>query len=239
MDDDDLRPDMNARVEHVLQRRAEACARAGRSIEDVGLVAVSKKFPPESVHEAYQAGLSVFGESRVQEALQKIPDCPGRIDWHFVGRLQSNKVRPVVATFSMIHAVDSSILLERVDALADEEGQAVEVCLQINVSGEASKGGVSPDEALPIVELAQSLKRARLVGLMTLPTFTPDPEDTRPYFRTLRELRDSLEDKTGAHLPHLSMGMSHDFEIAIEEGATWIRVGTAIFGKRFIRTHDE
>ena len=235
----DLQADMSERVDRILQRCADACRRAGRSPDDVGLVAVSKKFPAESICEAYRAGVTIFGESRVQEALQKIEECPSAVEWHFIGRLQRNKVRPVVATFGTIHSVDSSELLERVDTLAHEVGARVDVCLQVNVSGEASKCGVAPDAALPIVEQAQALRSARLVGLMTLPTFTPDPEDARPYFRSLRELRDALVDRTGADLPQLSMGMSHDFEVAIEEGATWVRVGSAIFGKRAIQADAE
>lgn len=223
---------IEARAGQVRKRVAEACARSRRSEAEIGLVAVSKKFSPDDIYEAHRAGFSVFGESRVQEALQKIPDCPGSIEWHFIGRLQRNKVRPVVLSFSMIHSIDSLDLLERIDAIGREEGPRVDVCLQVNVAGEASKAGVSPDDAAGIVEQAQACQHARLVGLMTMPPFAPKPEAARPYFAALRELRDDIQAKTGLALPELSMGMSHDFDVAIEEGATWVRLGTAIFGKR-------
>ncbi|MFT5239644.1 MAG: pyridoxal phosphate enzyme (YggS family) [Candidatus Promineifilaceae bacterium] len=230
---------LSERVDVVRERIAQACARSGRDVDTVGLIAVSKKFPADIVHDVHRCGVNVFGESRVQEALQKIPDCPGMIDWHFIGRLQSNKVRPVVSTFCMIHSVDSLALLERVEAIAYDEGPRVDVCLQVNVAGEGSKTGVPPDQAEAIVERAQAFNNARLVGLMTMPPFAPDPEDVRPHFAALRALRDTVEQRCGVSLPDLSMGMSHDFEVAIEEGATWIRVGSAIFGKRVVPRHAE
>ncbi len=239
MSDNEETLTMDARVERVRKRVAEACARSRRSEAEIGLVAVSKKFPPDAIYEAHRTGLDVFGESRVQEAIQKIPDCPGTVEWHFIGRLQRNKVRPVVMHFSMIHSVDSFELLERVNSIAQEEGPRVDVCLQVNVAGEASKGGVSPQDASRIVEQAQACQHARLVGLMTMPPFAPEAEAARPYFAALRDLRDTITADTGVALTELSMGMSHDFDVAIEEGATWVRVGTALFGKRVTPRHVE
>jgi len=175
----------------------------------------------------------VFGENRVQEAAAKIPLCPHDLEWHLVGHLQSNKVRPAVRLFSVIHSVDSIPLLRRLDQIAGEEGRRLRVLLEVNVAGERSKFGFAP-EALPeAVAEANRLPRLELVGLMTVPPICRDPEDVRPFFRALRELRDRCAEQSGTPLPELSMGMSADFEIAIAEGATMIRVGTDLFGPRF------
>lgn len=220
------------RVAQVQAAMAEACARAGRDVQDVGLVAVSKTFPPEYVAEAVAAGLTVFGESKVQEAAQKIPLCPARIAWHMVGHLQTNKVRHAVHLFRMIHSVDSWKLLEAIDRACDESGARVQVCIEVNVSGERSKFGLPPADVPAVLEKSTGLMRVSVAGLMTVPPFDPDPEKTRPFFATLRELREGWRAQTGLALDGLSMGMSHDFRVAIEEGATWVRVGSSLFGER-------
>ncbi|MCE9614192.1 MAG: YggS family pyridoxal phosphate-dependent enzyme [Lentisphaerae bacterium] len=223
---------MQERVEQVQAGIAAACARAGRAVDEVGLVAVSKMRSPDDVAAAAAAGLRVFGESRVQEAAQKIPLCPGRLTWHFIGHLQTNKVRPAVGLFSMIHAVDSWKLLDTLDRVCGEEGGRLPVCLEVNVSGERSKFGMAPDDVPRVLVQSAALSRVSVVGLMTVPPFDPDPEKARPFFARLRGLRDRWRRETGVALEHLSMGMSLDYGVAIEEGATWIRVGTTLFGER-------
>lgn len=220
------------RLDAIRARMAEACARVGRAPEDVRLLPVSKTHGPDAVEEAARAGLDTFGESRVQEARQKIPLCSGGLHWHFVGHLQTNKVREAVRLFEMLHAVDSVRLLEAVDRLCAEEGRTLPVCLEVNVSGERSKFGLKPEELGGVFEAAASLHRVRIEGLMTVPPIAEDPEESRPFFRRLRELRDEWSRRAGLPLPELSMGMSHDFDAAIEEGATWVRVGTLLFGQR-------
>ncbi len=223
---------LEGRVGALMRRVGEACARAGRSVDDVTLVAVSKRHGPEAVYDAAQCGVRVFGESRVQEARQKIPQCPGGIDWHLIGHLQSNKVRDAVRLFQMMHAVDSVRLLEGLDAACAQFGVTMPVCLEVNVSGEGAKFGFAPDEVPGALEAATRLMRINVEGVMTIPPFDPDPEHARPYFRRLREWRDGWAAASGFPLRELSMGMSGDFEVAIEEGATFVRVGTALFGPR-------
>lgn len=220
------------RLDRVRARMAAACARAGRPEESVRLLAISKTHPPEAVAEAARCGLTAFGENKVQEAAAKIPRCPGTLAWHLVGHLQSNKVRLAVTLFDWIHAVDSADLLERVDRIAGEEGRRPTVLLEVNVSGEASKFGMPPEAVGPALERARGCRCVTVAGLMTLPPVCEDPERARGYFRALREVRDRGRAETGWDLPELSMGMSHDFEVAIEEGATWIRIGTDLFGPR-------
>lgn len=208
-----------------------ACNAAGRDRGDVTLVAASKTVPPEWIREAFDAGVTNFGENRIQEAAAKIPLAPSAATWHFIGHLQSNKARHALQLFSSIHSVDSIPLIETLAALSDETGLRPEILLQVNVAREASKSGLREEDFLPAVEavLATPLP---LTGLMTLPPFTPDPEAARPYFARLRELRDLAEKEFGILLPHLSMGMSHDFEAAIREGATYVRIGSLLFGNR-------
>jgi pyridoxal phosphate enzyme (YggS family) len=193
---------------------------------------VAKTFGPDEVREAAECGLTVLGESRVQEAKQKIPLCPGHLEWHMVGHVQRNKVRDVVQLFGMIHSVDSLKLLETINGACQTAGRVMPVCLEVNVSGERSKFGLPPDEAPAILQQCGSLVNVEIVGLMTIPPFTEEPEGARPFLRRLRELRDEWATSGGFPLRELSMGMSHDFEIAVEEGATWIRVGTLLFGDR-------
>jgi len=220
------------RIERVRARIAAACARAGRDPSSVRLVAVSKTHPPERVAAAAACGLTVFGENRVQEAAAKIPLCPGHIEWHLVGHLQSNKARAAALLFHTIHSVDSADLLRRLDRIAAEEGRRPRALFEINVSGESSKFGLKP-EALPaVLAAAGECRCVEPAGLMTIPPVSEDPERARGFFRALRELRERARAESGFELPELSMGMSHDFEIAIEEGATMVRVGTDIFGPR-------
>ena len=223
---------MEERIARVQARMATACARAGRAADSVRLVAVSKTHPPERVEEAARCGLRLFGENKVQEAAAKIPQCSSSLEWHLVGHLQSNKARVAVQLFSMIHSMDSVDLLQRLNRICDEEGRRMPVCLEVNVAGEGSKFGLAPDAVAGVLAEAQHCARIEVVGLMAIPPAVEDPERARGFFRTLREIRDRLRADTGYELPELSMGMSHDFEIAIEEGSTMVRVGTDIFGAR-------
>jgi len=220
------------RLDGVRKRMGDACARVGRGLDEVCLIAVAKRHPPERIREAVDCGLTVIGENRVQEARAKIPLCPGGIEWHMIGHLQRNKVKVAVGLFSMIHSVDSMDLLQSIDSASSERGQSMPVCLEVNVSGESCKFGLDPREAPGVLNSASALMNVDVVGLMTMPPFAADPEDARPHFRRLRELRDEWREATGFPLAELSMGMSGDFEVAIEEGATFVRVGTAIFGDR-------
>ncbi len=219
-------------LEAVEQRIAAACARCGRSIDSVNLLAVGKKHAPEVIQDAVDAGVTVIGENRIQEARQKIPLCSSLLDWHLIGHLQSNKTILAVEMFTMIHSVDSLRLLEKIDSACGDVGKSMPVCLQVNVSGEGSKSGLKPDDVLSVLEGAGALYNVDIVGLMTIPPFTEEVEDARPHFVALRELRDQLREDSGFELPELSMGMSRDFEVAIEEGATWVRIGSILFGKR-------
>ncbi len=220
------------RLDQVRERMAAACARAGRRPDDVQLIAISKTYGPDRVREAAACGLRIFGENKVQEAEAKVPECPGQLSWHLVGHLQSNKAARAVALFDQIHSVDSLKLLQRLEAAAAAEGQRLPVLLEVNVSGEASKFGLPPAAVPELLAHAPELDLVQIAGLMTMPPLTPDPERARHFFRRLRELRDEWSGASGLPLAELSMGMSHDFEVAIEEGATWIRVGTALFGER-------
>jgi pyridoxal phosphate enzyme (YggS family) len=217
-------------LELVEQRICAACEKAGRKRDEVKLVAVSKTKPAEAVIEAAGAGQILFGENKVQEAQAKIPLCPGKLQWHLIGHLQSNKARVAASgIFRMIHSVDSEKLLRLLDEYA---AVPLPVLIQVNVSGEGSKDGCSPDEAAALIEAANRCSKVEVHGLMTIPPFTPDPGKARVHFSNLRKLRDRLQRETGTPLPELSMGMSNDFEIAIEEGSTFVRIGSSIFGER-------
>lgn len=224
-----------SRLAVVREQMAEAALRAGRRVEDVRLVAVSKTFPIEAVREAYAAGQRDFGENKVQEALQKIDaGADMEIGWHLIGHLQSNKARKAAAVADWIHAIDSVDLFRRVDAAAIDAGRMVRVLIQVDLASEATKHGASVDEVPAILEAAAGATGARLCGLMLLPPAADNPDDARRWFRQLRECRDRWIDAGVAPslLTELSMGMSHDFVVAIEEGATIVRVGSAIFGSR-------
>lgn len=219
-------------LERVRAQIAEAAQKAHRSLDDVQLVAISKTHPAESVREAHQAGQNIFGESRVQEARVKIPELPSALRWHFVGHLQKNKIRHALPLFELFHSVDSLALAEDVSRIADEAGLHPRILLEVNVSGEGSKFGFSPEKLRAAMEPLLALPRITIEGLMTIPPLAPEAEMSRKCFAQLRGLREQLEQEFALRLPELSMGMTNDFPIAIEEGATMVRVGTAIFGER-------
>lgn len=211
---------------------AAAAELAGRAVEDIHLLAVSKTFPPERVREAAEAGQSAFGENYVQEGLAKVIALADLgLEWHFIGPLQSNKTRPVAEHFAWVHGIERLKIAERLSAARGAERPPLQVCIQVNVSGEASKSGVSPGDAAALARAVATLPNLRLRGLMAIPEPTEDMALAQRRFATLRELRDRLNEK-GFALDTLSMGMSHDLEAAILEGATIVRVGTAIFGER-------
>ncbi len=216
----------------VQERMRSACDRAGRPHGSVALMAVTKTQPPEAVAEAAAIGLTLFGENKVQEAKAKIPLCPGRLRWHMIGHLQSNKCKDAVALFDMIQSVDSLALAQEIDKRAGQHGKTIPILLEVNIVGEASKFGYKPEQLLADLEAINALPRIEVHGLMAIPPWSPLPERSRAAFRKLRELKSACEERLGAPLPHLSMGMSGDFEVAIEEGSTIVRVGTAIFGER-------
>ena len=228
-----------ANLTAIRERIAGAAAAAGRHPDDVRLLAVSKTFGADYVRAAYAAGQRDFGENKVQEALQKIGETADlQIRWHLIGHLQSNKVRKAAPAFAAIHAIDSVDLLRRVDAAAVDAGAAPDLFIQVDLAGETTKFGAGEADVPAIARAASECRAARLRGLMLLPPWFDDPEQARPYFRRLRALRDRLvaDGVDAGRLRELSMGMSHDFEVAIQEGATLVRVGTAIFGKRTVRT---
>ena len=210
----------------------DATHRVGRQVSDVRLVAVSKTYPPAVIQEAWNAGQHVFGENRVQDALPKIAELPAEAEWHFIGHLQSNKIRKALPAFTLIHGVDNLELAQQINRIAGEMGLTANILLEINVSGEASKFGFSPTDLRQNLEDLLCLPNIRINGLMTMAPYSEDPETARPVFSKLRILRDELAAKTGQALRELSMGMSGDFEVGIEEGATIVRIGSSIFGHR-------
>ncbi|HEX7530539.1 MAG TPA: YggS family pyridoxal phosphate-dependent enzyme [Pyrinomonadaceae bacterium] len=233
---------LRQRLERVHERMAEAAVRANRRPDDVKLVAVSKTHPAEIIREAIVAGVTDLGENRVQEAEAKIPEV-GRqaARWHLIGHLQSNKARRAVELFDVIHSLDSAALARRLDRACGEVGrEELPVLIQIDLGQEATKSGAAESEVPGIIDAIRQSQRLRLTGLMTLPPYFDDPEQARPFFRRLRELRDELRAQGvfGESSGELSMGMTHDYEVAIEEGATMVRVGTAIFGARESKTQD-
>jgi pyridoxal phosphate enzyme (YggS family) len=221
------------RVARVLDRVARAASRSGRTAESIRLVAVSKMHPVERVAEAYEAGLRVFGENYVREAEEKVRAVPDA-EWHLIGKLQTNKVRKAVSLFGWIQAIDSPRLLAEISRRCIEAGKTLPVLVEVNLAGEGSKAGIPPEEVQVLLSSAAALPGVRVRGLMAIPPMTEDPEGSRPYFVRLRELLDRCASTGGAagEMTELSMGMSSDFEAAIEEGATMVRVGTAIFGSR-------
>jgi PLP dependent protein len=221
-----------ANLARIATRIAEAAQKCGRSPDEIELVAVSKTHAAEKVQAAVEAGQLLFGESRVQEARAKIPLLPSRLRWHFIGHLQKNKIRHALPLFELFHGIDSLALAQDMDRIAEEEGMRPRILLEVNLAGEASKHGFSPEALRRDLETTLSLGRLTIEGLMTIPPLSPEAEASRRYFVALRELRDQLEREFNVRLPQLSMGMSGDFAIAIEEGATLVRVGTAIFGER-------
>ena len=216
----------------IQQRIRDACQRAGRDENSVQLLAVSKTHPAEAIQETVNAGQIFFGESKIQEAKAKIPLSPGKARWHFIGHLQSNKVRDAVELFEMIQSVDSLNLAKEISKRCEQAAKTMPILLEVNVAGEGSKFGYKPEQLLAELEKINSLPKIEVHGLMAIPPYATDAEKSRPYFQRLRELKSQCEEILAATLPHLSMGMSGDFEIAIEEGATIVRVGTALFGAR-------
>jgi pyridoxal phosphate enzyme (YggS family) len=216
----------------IQQRIRAACERANRDVNSVMLLAVSKTHPAEAIQEAVNCGQLFFGESKIQEAKAKIPNCPGKARWHFIGHLQSNKVRDAVEFFEMIQSVDSLSLAREISKRCEQAAKTMPILLEVNVAGEASKFGYQPEQLLAELNEINALPKIEIHGLMAIPPYATNPEKARPYFQRLRELKSQCEEILGAPLPHLSMGMSGDFEIAVELGATIVRIGTALFGQR-------
>jgi len=226
------------RLTGIRERIAAAARSTGRDPSSIRLVAVSKTFPIDAIREAYAAGHRDFGENRVQEALQKIASATDlEIRWHLLGHLQLNKARKAGPVFAAIHSVDSIELLQKVDAAATESGRTPELLIQVDLARESTKFGASPDAVPRLLDAATACRAARVTGLMTLPPVPDSPEDARPWFRQLSDLRDGwlASGVPAAMLGELSMGMSGDFEVAIQEGSTMVRVGTAIFGSRHVQ----
>src|SRR6267378_8387529 len=218
-------------LERVREQVARAAAKVGRA-SGIQLVAITKTHPADKVREAIEAGQTLFGESRVQEARAKIPELPSNLRWHLVGHLQKNKIRHALTLFEMIHSVDSLGLAQDINRIAEEQGVHPRVLLEVNVAAEGSKFGFSPDKLRDQMEQLLALPRLSILGLMTIPPLAKEAETSRKYFVQSRELRDRLQTEFHVDLAQLSMGMTQDFAIAVEEGATLVRVGTAIFGRR-------
>lgn len=223
-----------ANIEDIRKRIARAASRAGRKEESIRLMAVSKTVEPARVREAVDAGIRIFGENYVQEAREKIPAMGPGIEWHMIGHLQTNKVKYVVPLFDWIHSVDRMELARELNRRAGQHGRTLNVLIEVNVGGEASKSGATPQDVPALIRAAASLPHLRVRGLMTMPPYSENPEDARPYFVSLAKLRDDIRALAidNVSMDELSMGMTDDFEVAIEEGATIIRVGRAIFGRR-------
>jgi pyridoxal phosphate enzyme (YggS family) len=223
--------DLSSRLERIYQAIHAAAARVPRDPGDIELLAVSKTQPAAAIQEATRAGLTHFGENKVQEARGKIEEL-GRGIWHLIGHLQSNKVKDAVRLFDSIDSVDRAELAKEIADRADALGKIQNVLLQVNIAGESTKFGCSPGDAGALAEMINGMPRLCLRGLMLIAPYSPDAEKSRPHFASLRGLRDKLESDTGMRLPVLSMGMSGDFAVAIEEGSTCVRIGTALFGER-------
>lgn len=219
-------------LERVRGQITQAATKVGRVPADVELVAISKTHGADKVREAIEAGQSLFGESRVQEARVKIPELPSKIRWHFVGHLQKNKIRHALPLFEMVHSIDSLALAQDMNRIAEEEGLHPRVLLEVNVAGEGSKFGFKPEKLREEMESLLALARLSILGLMMIPPIAEEAEESRKYFARLRELRDHLQSEFHIDLAQLSMGMTQDYAVAVEEGATLVRVGTAIFGER-------
>jgi PLP dependent protein len=219
-------------LERVREQIARAADKVGRSLEDIDLVAISKTHEAAKVREAVEAGQTLFGESKVQEARVKIPDLPSNLRWHFVGHLQKNKIRHALPLFEVIHSIDSLPLAQDINRIAEEEGLHPRALLEVNVAGEGSKFGFTPEKLRADMESLLALPRLSILGLMCIPPISDEAEASRKYFVKLRELRNSLQTDYRVDLAQLSMGMTQDYAVAVEEGATLVRVGTAIFGER-------
>lgn len=216
----------------IHERMESAANRSGRDISEIHLVAVSKTHPPDTIKAAWDAGQRVFGENRVQDALPKMPALPSEMEWHFIGHLQTNKIRKALPHFALFHGIDNSDLARQMNRISGELGLKTRILLEVNVSGEESKFGYSPDTLHRELPELLALPNLQIEGLMTMAPFSDAPETARPVFAALRNLRDKLSKLTNHPLTELSMGMSGDFEVAIEEGATMVRVGSSLFGAR-------
>jgi len=227
-----------ANIARISEQIAAACGRAGRRPEEVRLIAVSKVKPAELIEEAWHSGQQLFGESYVQEFRDKAPQVQAPVDWHFIGGLQTNKVKYLRGLVAMIHSVDRLQLAEEIDRQWEKLGRSVDILLQVNVGDEKSKSGCAPQELPDLAAAIARLPHLKICGLMCLPPYSDDPEEVRPFFRQLRELAGQIAELNipGVEMRELSMGMSGDFEVAVEEGATLVRIGTAIFGERNRRT---
>ncbi|WP_029521743.1 YggS family pyridoxal phosphate-dependent enzyme [Persephonella sp. KM09-Lau-8] len=221
-------------VEKIKETIEKAAQKAGRKPEDIILLAASKTQPPEKIVEVYEAGIRYFGENRVQEGIKKIEALSNLKDihWHLIGGLQTNKAKYAVKYFELIHSLDREALADELDKRAGKVEKVQDVLIEVNVGEEETKYGVKPENLEKLFEYSMQKENLRILGLMCIPPYFEDPEKSRPYFAMLREMKEQLEKKFNISLPHLSMGMSHDFEVAIEEGATIVRIGTAIFGER-------
>ena len=230
----DARSLLTGNLERVRERIARAAERAGRRAEGITLLAVSKTFSADTIRAAYEAGLRSFGENRVQELEAKQPKLADLTDttWHLIGHLQSNKVRRAAHLFHHVDSIDSLAVAQKLDSAAAAERKQLPVLIEVRLGGEETKSGVTERDLPALADSVERLPHLELRGLMTIPPYCDDPEAARPYFRKLRDLRDGVSQRLGRALPALSMGMSHDFEVAIEEGSTEVRIGTALFGPR-------
>ncbi|TDI79624.1 MAG: YggS family pyridoxal phosphate-dependent enzyme [Caldithrix sp.] len=221
-------------VQFVRKKIAEACLRSGRDPEEVDLVAVTKTVDVEQINEAIEAGIRVVGENRVQEAWRKFQEVGKGVHWHIVGHLQTNKVKRVLQFADMIHSVDSVYLAREIQTQAEKLDRTVEILIQVNTSGEESKFGLEPEVTIGAIEEISAFSNLEIKGLMTIGAFLPNPEDVRPWFKLLRDLKGRVNEQeiAGVEIGALSMGMTNDYEVAIEEGSTMVRIGTAIFGER-------
>lgn len=221
-------------VQFARNKIAEACRRSGRKSEEIELVAITKTVDVELINEAIEAGIRVVGENRVQEAWRKFQEVGEKVHWHMVGHLQTNKVKRVLQFADMIHSVDSVYLAREIQTQAKKLERTIEILIQVNTSGEESKFGLEPEATIGAIEEVSTLPNLKIKGLMTIGAFLPNPEDVRPCFKLLHDLKDRVNERgiTSVEIGTLSMGMTNDYEIAIEEGSTMVRVGTAIFGER-------
>jgi len=222
---------ISANIKDIIHRIKLAVERAGRKEESVKLIAVTKTVDVVRIKNAITAGITIIGENRVQEAREKYKEIGSKVEWHLIGHLQTNKVKYIFDIFTLIHSVDSLQLSEEINKRAENRGIKTDILIEVNLSGEKTKFGILPESAIGLIKDISSFKNININGLMTIPPFSESPEDSRKYFRMLRMLRDDIEQE-GIGMKELSMGMSGDFEVAIEEGATMVRIGTAIFGER-------
>ncbi len=227
--------DIRSNVEKIKEKIKKAAEKVGRNPEEIILLAASKTQPSEKIIQAYEAGIRYFGENRVQEGMKKIDQLKDKLPeahWHLIGGLQTNKAKYAVRYFELIHSLDRKELADELDKRAKKIGKVQDVLIEVNIGEEESKYGVKPNQLEELFKYALEKENLNILGLMCIPPYFEDKEKSRPYFKKLREMKNLLEEKYKKTLPHLSMGMSHDFDVAIEEGATIVRIGTAIFGER-------